>query len=62
MGFFRELNRRNVYKVAVAYAVVGGRESLFQSINVARIMETVRGQREHAGKCSGAHGNHQEQA
>ena len=26
------------------------------------IVETVRGQREHARKCSGAHCNHQEQA
>jgi len=26
------------------------------------IVETVRGQREHARKCSGAHCNHQQQA
>jgi len=28
---------------------------------VVCIVQTVRGQREHACKCSGAHGNHQQQ-
>ena len=29
-------------------------------IDLVCIVETVRGQRQHAGKCSGAHGNHHE--
>jgi hypothetical protein len=38
------------------------RGAVLSSFNFVCILETVRGQREHARKCSGAHGNHQQQA